>query len=559
MARPMSYSGRSNHATSPSVASASSASSVFFLPQYTHVADPSYISLDAANAIVASHPPPETTRNIISSDTSVSIAGLRTVNLFLDYILHEFLARAKATSLVKLREAVAVVIRTTLGTAAMVEAEQELAAYLHDSDAEIYTDDEEIDESAWNLEKVWARARIKCMIYSTLGDKEEDDFEDETEDEADYDLPASVRKLSPAAAIYLTAVLEFIGEHCFLVSASAAYMRLGNTLKTVEMSEPAMLVVEDADVKRGIAEDDLTTRIWRKWKRSEKLLATMSTISASRSRRHTEPRRAIDSRTGSETLTRLPFTPAQAAKELGPIDPRRNSIVSAPDMQRGDSSGSFDDPRTYSLPPTSPTKSALSKKKHKHRRSVDSFTGNIRQSESVSNIKETLGERGIMLPDSPRSSRDSAFEDIVRARGSTQENRRHSKSMDEASVSSSRPLSSRGKEILATRGEDDDETVYTDALATPRYDARNPAEEAWMEDTLQTPRQATTTPHSSVLPQSVKNEDDDNAYVMGGEAGLDVYPPLSDLIIVFHLGDKDPFGSEILFLTADAETGICQI
>jgi hypothetical protein len=131
--------------------------------------------------------------------------------------------------------------------------------------------------------------------------------------------------------------------------------------------------------------------------------------------------------------------------------------------------------------------------------------------------------------------------------------------MDEASLPTSRPVSSRGKEILPTRGEDDDETVYTDALATPRYDARNPAEEAWMEDTLQTPRQATTTPHSPAPPQAVKNEDEDNAYVMGGEAGLDVHPPLSDLIEVFHLGDKDPFGPEILFLTTDAETGICQI
>src|SRR5579862_4894326 len=112
MVRPLSYSSPA-HKSSPSVGSVtSSVGSVFFLPQYMHVADPSYISLDAANAIISSYPPPETTRNIISKDVSVTPTGLRIVNLFLDYMLHEFLAKARATGLVKLREAVASVIRT---------------------------------------------------------------------------------------------------------------------------------------------------------------------------------------------------------------------------------------------------------------------------------------------------------------------------------------------------------------------------------------------------------------------------------------------------------------
>src|SRR5579859_6564228 len=444
MVRPVTYSGHGSHSASPSVASASSVGSIFFLPQYMHVTDPSYISLDAANAIVASYPPPETTRNVISDDTSVSPAGLRTVNMFLDYILHEFLARAKATSLLRLREAVALVIRTTLGTAAMVEAEQELAAYLHDSDAELYghgdesDDEDENGEATWNLEKVWARARTKCMIYSTLGDKEEDDFEEESEEDADYDLPASKRKLSPAGAIYLTAVLEFIGEHCFLVSARAAFHRLGSALRANDpLTQPVPLIVEDADVKRGIAEDDLTTRIWRKWKRSEKLLTTLSEHTH---RRHTEPRRTIDSRTGSETLTRLPFTPAQASKELGPVDPRRISIVSAPDIDtvREENSHGIDS-RTMSLPPSSLGKSSFAgkhKRRH-HRGSSDSQSGTVRQSESVTNIKETLGERGVMLPDSPRSSRSSPFDDAAMYGTSTAEARPHRRTI----------LSEDGKEI----------------------------------------------------------------------------------------------------------------
>lgn len=496
-----------------------------------HVTDPSYISLEAANAIVASYPPPETTRNVISDDTSVNPDGLRTVNMFLDYILHEFLARAKATSLLRLREAVALVIRTTLGTAAMVEAEQELAAYLHDSDAELYghgdesDDDNDNGDSTWNLEKVWARARTKCMIYSTLGDKEEDDFEEESEEDADYDLPASKRKLSPAGAIYLTAVLEFIGEHCFLVSARTAFHRLGSSLRANDPhTQPVPLVVEDADVKRGIAEDDLTTRIWRKWKRSEKLLTTLSEHTH---RRHTEPRRTIDSRTGSETLTRLPFTPAQASKQLGPVDPRRSSIVSAPDIDttREEISHGVDS-RTMSLPPSSPGKSSFAGKHKRHHHRGTSDSGTVRQSESVTNIKETLGERGVMLPDSPRSSRANPFDEMA-VNGIASAESRPLRPVVLSQDSTDNILQSvfvRGKEISQAPRENHLETEYQDALATPPLDHMKAVEDTEVPDPMRTPTPGHATKFSSTEPHqpSMPSESEEDVVVMGGDGGLDV-------------------------------------
>jgi hypothetical protein len=525
MVRPTAFSNQPSHSASPSVASASSVGSIFFLPQYMNITDPSYISLDAANAIVSSYPPPETTRNLISKDIIVTSAGLRTINMFLDYILHEFLARAKATSLLRLREAVALVIRTTLGTAAMVEAEQELAAYLHDSDTELYANGDESDEemengqSSWNLEKVWARSRTKCMIYSTLGDKEEEDFEEDSEEDADYDLPPSKRKLSPAGAIYLTAVLEFIGEHCFLVSARTAYHRLGNALRASDPPEPVPLTIEDIDVKRGIAEDDLTTRIWRKWKRSEKLVATMSTISASHQggNRHT----AVDTRSGSDTLTKLPFTQAHGSNE-GPPERRRNSIVSAPDMFRDDSLESAET-RTQSLP-ISPIKSTSSRK-YKHRSQVYSDSGTVRQSESVTNIKEMLGERGVTLPDSPRSSRDSSADDRTSPR--RQSHRRHSNGLTESSNSESPPVL---KEIIPNpKAVDDDDTgtEYLDALATPRGDSPNLVRQSLIDDPLKTPTPHNTTQFFEDVDEVVTNTVEEDAYIMGGEAGLDVFPCIS--------------------------------
>jgi hypothetical protein len=510
MVRPGSLVSQPSHSTTPSIASASSAGSVFFVPAYVKVEDASYISLEAANAIVASYPPPETTRNVISKDINVSEPALRTVNMFLDYILHEFLARAKSTSLVRLRGAVALVIRTTLGTAAMVEAEQELAAYLHDSDTELYADGDESDDDAqdsaltWNLEKVWVRARSKCMIYSTLGDKEEDDFDEEPEDEADYDLPQSKRKLSPAGAIYLTSILEFIGEHCFLVAVRTAYQRVGNSLgNTEDHKEPVPLNIQETDVKRGIVEDDLTTRVWRRWKRSEKFV---STVAAPESSQYTSSQAS-----NGRSFTRLPFTPAQASKELD----TRNSL---PEMSRRRNSADSDRVKTYSLPSSSPTKSS------RHRNSKDKDVP-IRQSSSLINIKETLGERGIVLPDSPRSSRDGNFEDSTTHSTSppdSRQRRRSSLMSDDSMGESSRPVSSRGKEILPIRTSEG--SLYQDALTTPGIAPVCPDEHATTEDPDKTPTPTHTAEFFQPPPEVVEDKVEEDVYVMGGTGGLDVLP-----------------------------------
>lgn len=519
MARPKSHSTTSQptHSTSPSVGSTATASSVgtvLFLPQYMDVPEPSYISLEAANAIVSSYPAPETTKNIISGDVIVTDAGLRTINLFLDYILHEFLARGKSTSLYRLREAVALVIRTALGTAAMVEAEQELAVNLHDSDTELYDAGDESDgdfeknEAAWNLEKVWARARVKCMIYSTLGDKEEEDFEEEEEDEADYDIPASKRKLSAAGAIYLIAVLEFIGEHCFIVAARHAYHRLAHSIKTTNpQSAPIPLTIEDADVKRGIAEDDLTTRLWRKWKRSEKLLSTMSIISAVNAERG-------DSSRADSTLTRLPFGPTQLA--------RRSSIVSAPDMSRGESSDTIE-ARTKSLP-ISPTK-ATAEKKNRNRHSkvyFDSKTANESRRDSVSNIKETLGERGVTLPDSPHSSGHNSDE-FLGEPSSSQPN--HRQSFSESDINGFASGTSK-RDANSAQVEDDDTTEYHDSLTSPQKERFSRIEP--VDDDLKTP----TLEHPPQLNGESKTEKkDEDAVVVGGDAGFDV---ISSITLLRH-------------------------
>lgn len=425
------------------------------------------------------------------------------MNLFLDYMLHEFLARARATTLSRLREAVSVVIRTSLGTAAMVEAEQELAAYLHDSDQELYAYDEEGEDNLatpvpFNLEKVWSRSRIKCMVYSTLGDKEEDDFGDDTEEEGDYDIPASKRRLSPAGAIYLTAVLEFIGEHCFLVSARTAYQRLAAQLRGQNVVEPVPFVIDETDVRRGIAEDDLTTRIWRKWKRSEKILSTIGNTSG---HRHGDRR---ESRVGSDTFNRLPFTSGQT---LSVHDARRNSIMSAPDMSRGDSSTSIDS-KTRSLPPNSPTQTSHKRKSRRYSKMNNYAHDSLHQSESMINIKETLGERGVMLPDSPRESNSPPFEQLPRASTSTSRSAKRLSDLDEEIYGSPRPRNHRVREQKKPEAPAESQ----DTVTTPSHES---SEDPLRTPTLKDDKQFFAGP-------GTKGAEEEDAVVMGGEAGLDV-------------------------------------
>jgi len=137
-------------------------------------------------------------------------------------------------------------------------------------------------------------------------------------------------------------------------------------------------------------------------------------------------------------------------------------------------------------------------------------------SDSVADIKETLGERGVTLPASPHGSR---FDDLASGATSPTESKRpHSRGYSDTSTGSgSRPVSSRGKEFM-------NNAERTGALATPRN-----ATHAVDDDPLKTP-----TPHNTAQffndskpvkenDGSQKVKDDDDFYIIGGDAGFDVH------------------------------------
>ncbi|KAL6721487.1 hypothetical protein ACLMJK_000591 [Lecanora helva] len=250
--------------------------------------DPAYIAASAASQIVNSeraaqgHTPFESLNGKADSDTAmVSPKSLVLVNNFLDHLLFSFLASSRSTSIASLRPAILEVLKPRLGKEAVDGADEELQGYLAGGEAEelLAFHSGQDFKGEYNLNLVWRRTRLRCMVYTRLGDMEEEDedmyLEQDQEEDAHDGQPRLTRDLgsvSPAAAIFLTSILEFIGEQALLIASEAAYNR-------IQIKEPSSqtlrAVVEEADVEK-LAFNKALGRLWRSWKqrvRSSSLLS----------------------------------------------------------------------------------------------------------------------------------------------------------------------------------------------------------------------------------------------------------------------------------------------
>jgi hypothetical protein len=98
----------------------------------------------------------------------------------------------------------------------------------------------------WDLELVWKRTRLRCMVYSSLGDMEEEDEDHYTELEHLDGPPGSTSRysnllgvVSPAVAIFLTSILEFMGEQA-LRPPTTACVQGGKRTGEMEVVSPKM-------------------------------------------------------------------------------------------------------------------------------------------------------------------------------------------------------------------------------------------------------------------------------------------------------------------------------
>ncbi|KAH6649694.1 hypothetical protein F5144DRAFT_479717 [Chaetomium tenue] len=207
----------------------------------------------------------------------VSPAALHLINNFLDQLLFNFLCVSRATTLSALRPAVAEVLKPKLAKDAVNQADEELREYLggDDEDGNQPHARDPGSPSDWDLELAWKRTRLRCMVYSSLGDMEEED-EDYYMEQGHLDTAPDDQlseAVSPAVAIFLTSILEFMGEQALIVAGQAAYHRLRSKydkeLKEGSRSPTGVadkIVVEDLDMER-VALDRTLGRLWRSWKK----------------------------------------------------------------------------------------------------------------------------------------------------------------------------------------------------------------------------------------------------------------------------------------------------
>lgn len=214
----------------------------------------------------------------------VTEPALHLVNNFLDQLLFNFLQLSKATTLSALRPAVTEVLKPKLAKDAINNADEELQEYLGGADEEDYVLPQGGDPSRdWDLELVWKRTRLRCMVYSSLGDMEEED-EDLYMEQENLEIGADEQisdVISPAVAIFLTSVLEYMGELTLTVAGQAAYHRVRTQFEkelrdgSRTMADIAeRIVVEEGDMER-VALDRTLGRLWRGWK---KRIRTPSTL-----------------------------------------------------------------------------------------------------------------------------------------------------------------------------------------------------------------------------------------------------------------------------------------
>ncbi|ETS81851.1 hypothetical protein PFICI_06853 [Pestalotiopsis fici W106-1] len=213
-----------------------------------------------------------------SSETAmVTVNALQLANNFIDQLLFNIIGVAGSTSLAALRPAVSEVLKPKLAKDAISAADDELNEYLGGGEVD------DLVQSAitgspddWDLELVWKRTRLRCMVYSSLGDMEEEDEDYHMEQEHlgvgdGDDHPESA--VSPAVAIFLTSILEFMGEQVLIVAGQAALnrlrMRYEKDLKDgtrASGDESERIVVEELDMER-VALDRTLGRLWRSWKK----------------------------------------------------------------------------------------------------------------------------------------------------------------------------------------------------------------------------------------------------------------------------------------------------
>ncbi|KAL2430272.1 hypothetical protein ABEF95_002680 [Exophiala dermatitidis] len=208
--------------------------------------------------------------------------ALQLVNGFLDQILYDILSKSHSVALSAVRSAVPIVLKQRLGHSAVRAADEELQDYLDEEEMEeVQTSVGTLDpRSEFDVDLAWKLTRLRCMVYAKLGDMEEEDEEDYLDDNelrqhigTVKDSVRAAAAITPSAAIFLTTVLEFLGEQALCIAAQHARRRhslnkppnTANGRYPTNASDEDVILVEELDMS-GVGKEGPLIRLWRSWK-----------------------------------------------------------------------------------------------------------------------------------------------------------------------------------------------------------------------------------------------------------------------------------------------------
>ncbi|KAJ9309078.1 hypothetical protein DTO217A2_1447 [Paecilomyces variotii] len=227
-----------------------------------------------------------------SQSVSVTPPSLSLLNGFLDHILFNILAVSKSTRLSAIRPAIAEVLKPRFAKEVIAAADDELSEYMSGEDDEEEEFGGNRESHDFDLVRSWKLTRLRCMVYTRLGDMEEEDEDEYIEREGLNDMDAAHQRFStylgtitPAAAIFLTSIIEYIGEQALLIAGETARSRLSSKPSSIRDGQVEsrtgrdyQLVVEENDMEK-LALNATLGRLWRTWRKRIRTPALARTLS----------------------------------------------------------------------------------------------------------------------------------------------------------------------------------------------------------------------------------------------------------------------------------------
>lgn len=225
----------------------------------------------------------------------VSPDALALLNGFLDHLLFNILAVSKSTQLSSIRPAVADVLKPRLAREVVSAADDELSDYMGgEGDEQFDFHGGQKPAGDFDLVRSWKRTRLRCMVYTRLGDMEEDEEDEYIAREGLAETSNVPRRfashvdiVTPAAAIFLTSIIEHLGEQALIIAGETSRSRLSTKLSLehdeitesgAERGRMNRLVVEDHDMEK-LAMNATLGRLWRTWRKRTRAPGLSRTLS----------------------------------------------------------------------------------------------------------------------------------------------------------------------------------------------------------------------------------------------------------------------------------------